>query len=95
MVLNNTWGDRVFTKKNVFLTNAKCIFMANLQEAKYDTDSETPPTYDNTAISEIPTFNTHKNNAIYDISPHNEQHSETPTSTYDHTWIRQVVVILL
>ena len=45
--------------------DVNCIFMANLQEAKYDTDSETPPAYDNTAISEVPTINIHNNDAIY------------------------------
>ena len=63
--------------------DANCIFMPNLQEEKYDTDSKTPPAYDNTAISEVPTINTHNNNAIYDMSPHNEQHSETPEPIYD------------
>ena len=52
--------------------------MANLQEAKYDTDSETPPVYDANAISEV-----HNNNDIFDMSSHEEQHSETPSPTYD------------
>jgi hypothetical protein len=31
--------------------DANCIFMANLQEAKYDTDSGTLPVYDTNAPS--------------------------------------------
>ncbi|PWA89320.1 hypothetical protein CTI12_AA112170 [Artemisia annua] len=62
--------------------DANYIFMANLQEAKYDTDSDTPPVYDTNAISEVPLFNTCNNNAIFDMSPHEEQHSETSAPTY-------------
>jgi hypothetical protein len=38
--------------------DANCICMENLQEAKYDTDSDTPPVYDANAVSEVPLFNT-------------------------------------
>ena len=61
---------------------ANCIFMANLQEAKYDTDSESPPVYDANAISEVPLNNSFNNN-IFDMSPHEEQHSETLATNYD------------
>ena len=61
---------------------ANCIFMANLQETKYDTDSETPPVYDANAISEVPLNNSFNNN-IFDMSPHEEQHSETLATNYD------------
>jgi hypothetical protein len=57
--------------------------MANLQEAKYDTDSDTLPVYDINAVSEVSHFNTCHNNDIFDMSPHEEQHSEKLTPTYD------------
>jgi hypothetical protein len=63
--------------------DANCIFMANLQEAKYDTDSDTLPVYDTNAPSEVSNFNTCHNNDIFDMSPHEEQHSEKLAPTYD------------
>jgi hypothetical protein len=63
--------------------DANCIFMANLQEAKYDIDSDTLPVYDTSAPSEVSNFNTWHNNDIFDMSPHEEQHYETPAPIYD------------
>ena len=63
--------------------DANCIFMANLQEAKYDTDSDTLPVYDTSAPSEVSNFNTCHNNDIFDMSPHEEQHFEKQATTYD------------
>jgi predicted nucleic acid-binding Zn-ribbon protein len=63
--------------------DANCIFMANHQEAKYDTDSDTFPVYDTNAPSEVSNFNICHNNDIFDVSPHEEHHSENLASTYD------------
>ena len=52
--------------------DANCIFMANLQEAKYDTDSEVPPAFDTNAVSEVQPYATCHNNEIFDMSPQNE-----------------------
>jgi hypothetical protein len=57
--------------------------MANLQEAKYDTDSDTPPVYDINAVFEVSNFNTCHNNDIFDMSPHEEHHSEKLAPNYD------------
>ena len=63
--------------------DANCIFMANLQEAKYDTDSETPPVYDSNAVSEVPLNNSFNNYDMFVMSPHEERHSETQAYNYD------------
>jgi hypothetical protein len=63
--------------------DANCIFMVNLQEAKYDMDSDTLPVYDTNTPSEVSNFNTCHNNDIFDMSPHEEQHSEKLAPTYD------------
>ena len=63
--------------------DANCIFMANLQEAKYDTDSETPPVYDTNAVFEVTPFTTCHNNEIFDMSTHDELYPATPAPTYD------------
>jgi hypothetical protein len=76
MALMDDMEDREDIDKN-------CIFMENLQEAKYDTDSDTLPVYDINAVSKVSHFNTCHNNDIFDMSPHEEQHSEKLAPTYD------------
>lgn len=45
--------------------DANCIFMTNLQEAKYDTDFDTLPAYETNAPSKVSNFNTCHNNDIF------------------------------
>ena len=63
--------------------DANCIFMANLQEEKYDTDSEAPPAFNTNVVSEVQPYATCHNNEMFDMSPQNEQHPETPNLIYD------------
>jgi cell division protein FtsB len=76
----NTLMDDMEDREDI---NANCIFMENLQEAKYDTDSDTLPVYDTNAPSEVSNFNTCHNNDIFDMSPHEEQHSEKLAPTFE------------
>nr|GEW05877.1 hypothetical protein [Tanacetum cinerariifolium] len=68
--------------------NANYIHMENMQEATSDSKTDTHHVYDIDALCEVPNFDNHYDNYMFNMPPHEHQHLKIPESFQD-TYVEQ------